>query len=193
MRRLVLALAVLGCALSTASAQVTVGATPVHHGVLDVRPARGTFDPEGGTATLKVGRWKLIITPDSNGIYPDQETVVIAIGEQSFSLPPGSLRASRNGKVFSYRAPKGDASPVPQPIRSLRIKRARDGSYAVRFSLVGIDLSQLILQDPVCMPTAVLVGDDDGFTGVSYSRPTFESRRLKVPSDCDVGNDWPWA
>jgi hypothetical protein len=124
--------------------------------------------------------------------------VIVAIGENSFMLEAGMLRPSRSGKVFSYRAPRnGD----PQPIRSLRLKRQRDGSYTVRFSLTGVDLSMLILSDPVCLPTALLVGDDDGFLGVLFTRKACDkvplgrpcrARRVDIPRDCTI-ETWPWA
>jgi hypothetical protein len=191
MRRIALALLAVACGVSGAAGQIAVGATPQFHGALEVRPAHGSFDPASGTASVKVRGWRLQLYSTSNGIYPDKETVEVAIGEQAFMLPPGSLRVSRKGKMFSFRAPKTEA-PSMQPIRSLRIQQKRDG-YMIRFTVTGIDLSTLLLQDPVCMPTAILIGDDDGFSGVEYSRPTFSSRRLNVPSDCNIGNDWPWA
>jgi hypothetical protein len=192
MRCIVLALIAVACGVSTSAGQIAVGATPQYHGALDVRPAHGSFDPKSGTASVKVRGWRWQLYSTSNGIYPDKETVEVAIGEQAFMLPPGSLRVSRKGKMFSFRAPKTEG-PSMQPIRSLRIQKKPDG-YLVRFTVTGVDLSTLLLQDPVCMPTAILIGDDDGFSGVQYSRPTFSSHRLKVPSDCSVGDDdWPWA
>ena len=188
MRALSSALLILGLAVP-ASAQIATSATPVYHGVLDVQRAHGTIDPATGTATVKVGRWRFLVRDVSNGIYPDLEPIDIAIGEQNFTLPAGTLRAKRRGRVFFFRAPKADTM---QPVRLLRITRLGDHTYAVRFTLQGVELSQLILQDPVCMPTAVLVGDDDAFAGVLYTRPTFESHRLTIPSDCPIGTDWPW-
>jgi hypothetical protein len=186
---LALALVALAGSVSVAAAQVADGAVPEFHDPLEILPGRGTFDRETGMATLKVKRWRLQIIPQSNGIYPDQETIVLAIGEQTFTLPPGSLRVSRKGKVFTYRAPKSDTS---QPIRLLRFERKLDG-YRIRFKLSGLDLSELLRQDPICMPTAIIVGDDDGFLGAQFTRPNFDSRRVRLPSDCNVGNDWPWA
>jgi len=54
-----------------------------------------------------------------------------------------------------------------------------------------VDLSQLVLSNPVCQPLAVIVGDDDGFTGADLmTRPAF-SRHVAVPRACSV-NTWPW-
>jgi hypothetical protein len=180
--------AVLACASGVARAQVSQGATPIYHGLLFMRPSHGSIDPETGSAEVKARRWRLVLTPDSDGIYPDLEPVVVAIGENTFMLPAGTLHASRRGRVFSYRALRTDT----QAFRSFRIRRRRDGSYAVRFVVRGVDLSKLVLQDPLCLPTAVIVGDDDGFSGVTYSRPGFESRRLLIPSKCAV-DSWPWT
>src|SRR5204863_8295070 len=116
---------VLTLAAATARAQISTTATPVYHGTLRIlRPAVGTFDAATGNGTLRVRRWRLGLREDSNGIFPDQEPVVVALGEESFRLEAGSLTRSRNGKVFRYQAPH-DAGP--RGIRSIRIaQRARD-------------------------------------------------------------------
>ena len=56
-------------------------------------------------------RWRLGLREDSNGIFPDQEPIVVALGEESFRLEAGSLTRSRNGKVFRYQAPH-DGHPL---------------------------------------------------------------------------------
>ena len=181
---------VLTLAAATARAQISTTATPVYHGTLRIlRPAVGTFDTATGIGTLRVRRWRLGLREDSNGIFPDQEPVVVALGEESFRLEAGSLTRSRNGKVFRYQAPH-DAGP--RGIRSIRIaQRARD-SYLISLTLIGIDMSQLLLRNPVCQPLAVIVGDDDGFTGADLmTRPAF-SRHVAVPRACSV-NTWPWT
>ena len=99
------------------------------------------------------------------------------------------LKASRNGRVFTYRAPRGTPAPA---VKLLRLKLRRDGWYGVDLTLTGVDLTRLMVEDPVCLPTAIIIGDDDGFSGVSFTRRNFFSRRVKIPSDCDTGS-WPWA
>ena len=80
---------------------------------------------------------------------------------------------------------------LPRGIRSFRIARRASGIYLVSFTLTGVDLSQLVLNNPVCQPLAVIVGDDDGFTGADLmTRPAF-SRHVAVPRACSV-NTWPW-
>ena len=184
--------AALGVALTLAAAtgraQISTSATPVYHGKLRIlRPAVGTFDTATGIGTLHVRRWRFELKQGSNGIFPDQEPVVVALGDESFRLDAGSLTRSRNGKVFRYQAPH-DA----RGIRSFRIARRASGIYVLSFTLIGVDLSQLVLENPVCRPLAVIVGDDDGFTGADLmTRPAF-SRHLAVPRACPV-NTWPWA
>jgi len=179
----------LTLAAATARAQISTGATPVYHGTLRIlRPGVGTFDTATGIGTLRVRRWRFELKQDSNGIFPDQEPVVVALGDESFRLEAGSLTRSRNGKVFRYQAPH-DAGP--RGIRSFRIARRASGIYLVSFTLTGVDLSQLVLNNPVCQPLAVIVGDDDGFTGADLmTRPAF-SRHVAVPRACSV-NTWPW-
>ena len=191
--RLALAVALVAVvSLSRASAQPATTATPNYHGVLDILAARGTISPDTGIATLKIRRWRLLLTQDSNGIFPDQEPTLIALAENNFYLPAGSLKASRGGRVFRYRAPR-DAGP--RALRSLYITRRPDGAYLVSFTLTGVELSRLTIQDRDCVPMALIVGDDDGFAGARLRRPSFETRRLLVTGDCtaDLNGAWPWA
>jgi hypothetical protein len=63
----------------------------------------------------------------------------------------------------------------------------------VAFTLVGIDLSTLVLSYPFCSPMAILVGDDDGFSGVQFDRPGgFNGSRVKIDGTCNPGSGWPW-
>src|SRR5439155_18086536 len=94
--------------------------------------------------------------------------------------------APRQGVPVSRPADAG-----PRGFRFFRIARRANGSYRVRFTLIGIDLSALVLQTPVCQPMAVIVGDDDGFTGAFLTRPHFK-RHVAIPHACDPRNDWPW-
>jgi len=172
-----------------ASAQPTTKATPIYHGILDILAARGTISPDTGIASLRIRRWRLLLSPDSNGIFPDQEPTVIALAENSFYLTAGSLKASRGGRVFRYRAPRNAG---PRSVRSLRITGRRDGTYLVSFTLTGVELSRLTIQNRDCVPMAVIVGDDDGFGGARLRRPSFATRQLLLPGGCDVSGDWPW-
>src|SRR5262249_715688 len=145
-----------------------------------------------GDATMKVNRWVFRLGPSvsgepSNGIDPANELVQISLGEETFLVPAGSFRASSNGKRFAYRS-KG----TTRGGRTRRISRPPDGAYPVRFTLMGVDLSQLTLEFPICRPFAVIVGDDDGFTGLDLTRHGFNSKRFEVKGFCDVGGDWPW-
>jgi hypothetical protein len=65
----------------------------------------------------------------------------------------------------------------------------------VIFKIVGADLSGLIIGDPpLCLPFAVIIGNDDGFSGVSFDRPKpYPSRLLTIPGFCTSETEWPWA
>jgi hypothetical protein len=182
------ALAVALTLAGPARAQISTSATPIYHGELDIRPAVGTIDGSTGIGTLHVRGWRLVLAETSNGIFPDREPVVVALGEESFMLPAGSLTRSRSGRVFRYHAAAGAG---PRGFTSFRIARRANGSYRVTFTLIGIDMSPLVLATPVCQPMAVIVGDDDGFRGALLSRPNFK-RRVFIPRGCDASNDWPW-
>ena len=179
----------LAAAVSTTRAQISTSATPVYHGTLKIiRPAVGKLDKATGMGMLRVRGWRWELKKGSNGIFPGQEPIVVALGDESFRLDAGALTPSPNGKGFRYRAPAGAG---PRAIRSFRITRRTDGSYVVSFTLIGVDMSPLVLTDPVCQPLAVIVGDDDGFTGADLmTRPPFSSH-VAIPHACTV-NTWPW-
>lgn len=172
-----------------AAAQVSTGpASPVYHGGLTIRPAHGVINEDTGSASFTAGPWVLSPVNESNGVFPSQEPILIAIGEESFRIEPGMVKANRKGRKFTYRAPRG----LTRGIRQLRIQLQRDGSYAFRFSLRNVDLSRMRISDPVCVPMALIIGDDDGFSGVDLTSNGF-SRRLTVRGRCDVGDSWPWV
>jgi hypothetical protein len=170
-------------------------AAPIYHGVLSVRPARGGFDKNGGDASLRVRNWNLRLTTDSNGIYPDREPVQIDVGDtEQFFVPAGEVRVSKNGKRFTYRN-----AATSRGVRALNIRRLKndpDGTvrYRIAFSLVGVNLSSLVVSFPICTPLAVIVGDDDGFSGVEFDRPGgFSGSKVRVTGACNSASDWPWA
>src|SRR5439155_25295582 len=75
-----LALLLLACLARGVAAQEAL-----YHGVLTVNPAKGTLDLATGNAVLKVPRWRFDISPDDpDGIFPDQEPVLVAMGEETF-------------------------------------------------------------------------------------------------------------
>ena len=133
-------------------------------------------------------RWVFFLTPVSDGIHPDREPTLIALGEDNFLIPAGALRPSRGGTVFAYRGPR---APDGRRVRSFRLSRKpHDGFYTVSFKLEGANLTRLQFEDPLCLPLAVIVGDDDGFLGVELTSPSFRSRRVVIPKICLGG--WPW-
>jgi hypothetical protein len=151
--------------------------SPVHHGELTIRPARGRIDRDTGESTLTVKRWFFLPTVDSNGLAPADEPVLIALGESDrFTVEARALKAARNGRTFTYRNPK-----TQRGVRSLRLQRSKSGVWRVQFQVVGAELSRLTLEYPFCQPLAVIIGDDDGFSGVEIDRPDgFTGSRLKV-------------
>jgi hypothetical protein len=197
MRTLLVAAIVLVAGLRIASSQEPPGGPPVYHGLLDITPAgHGVIDRTNGDATLTVHGWRYIVADDTNGLRPESERLIIAIGsgQNDLYLPPGALRPDRKARVFRYRAPRDahDAMPQADPrIRFFRMARRSDGTYRVSFRVRGVELSSLNFNDPVCVPLAVIVGDDDGFATGDASSPTFNSRRVTLSSGiCKAG--WPW-
>jgi len=186
MPRRILALLVLALLPTAARAQTP---RPVHHGCLFVRFASGPFDTSDGVGGLRIPGWQFTRAAGSDGIFPASEPVEIFLAENQFFLDAGALHASRNGRVFSYRAPKGT---TPPGIKKLRIKARKDGVYSARFTLTGLQLEQLVNADGFCLPMALIIGDDDFFSGVRMIRPgsLATSQRIGISSSC-VPNDWP--
>jgi hypothetical protein len=167
---------------TVASAQV-----PVYHGLLRIAQAgRGRIDLNTGDATFAIRGWEFLISADSNGIDPASERVLIAVGEEQLLLPAGQLRASKNGKRFTYRGSTG--------IRALKIVRNTPSSLRIQAKLADVNLSRLVISDPpLCLPFALIIGDDDGFQGVTFDRPKpFPSTRITLPGFCETPDDWPW-
>ena len=179
--RTVIAVAILA---STATAQIA----PIFHGVLDVRPAAGTLDRHTGDGTLKIHRWRFLPAPTSNGIFPGEEDLLVAVGDNNFFLPAGSLLTIGGGRMFRYRAPRDAPSGG---IRSFRLSRRSGGAWVMAFTLTGLAVPRLLTENPICVPSAVIIGDDDAFSGAKLTSPTFRSRRLAVASRCDASG-WPW-
>jgi hypothetical protein len=168
---------------------------PLYHGSLQIRTARGTVDRSKGTGSLRVNNWDLVLVSDSNGIFPDREPVIIAIGEtERLVIPAGELKPSKNGKQFTFRNPKVDRGVRFFQIRQLKTAPGdTNARYRVRFNLVGIDLSGLLIEYPLCKSLAVIVGDDDGFEGVWFDRPGgFNGHKVKTDGTCPPA-DWPWV
>jgi hypothetical protein len=161
------------------------------HGQLSVaRAARGTIDLDSGNASFKVKNWGLILANESNGVNPASEPFTIGIAEDRILLPAGQLKASKNGKRFSYRD-----KTVDRGIQELKLVMTPGGPIKVSFKVVGIDMSGLLIGDPpLCLPFAIIIGDDDGFSGVSFDRPKpYPSRLLTIPGSCKDETSWPWA
>src|SRR5438128_4110000 len=80
----------LWCA-GTSAAQVQPPVVkPVFHGVLQLVPATGRMNRNAGTGTLVIRGWSFIPNPDSNGVFPDREPVLIALGNDSFLMRAGT-------------------------------------------------------------------------------------------------------
>jgi hypothetical protein len=181
---------VLAMACAVAAPSLARGQTHTHGQLSVARAARGTIDLDSGNATFKVKNWGLVLASNSNGVNPAEEPFTIGIAEERFLIPGGQLKASKNGKRFRYR----DKS-IDRGIQDLKIVMTAGGPIRVSFKVVGADLSGLIIGDPpLCLPFAVIIGDDDGFSGVSFDRPKpYPSRLLTIPGSCKDTTEWPWA
>lgn len=187
--------AALVLAAAVAGGPVAAQLRPVFHGVLSVKGGAGRLDQTAGIGSLRVKKWVFNLSLDSDGIAPASEPIVVGIGDNDqLVIPAGQMKASRNGRRFTYRNPG-----IPRGVRALTMKRlqdAPDGSmrYAVALSVAGADLSKLVTNSPSCVPLAVIVGDDDGFSGVDIERPRILTGggRLRVLGACSDVGDWPW-
>ncbi len=184
MGRVVLGIVLAAALVGTASAQ------PTHHGDLRVvRAGKGKLDLSSGQATFAFRGWELVPSSDSDGINPATEPISIGVAEERFLIPAGQLRVSKNGKRFRYSA------PTARGVEKLLLVKLPTGAYRVTLKLSGVDLSTLLAQEPpVCLSFAVIIGNDDGFTGVSFDRPKpYPSKLLTLPGFCTSNTSWPWA
>jgi hypothetical protein len=182
---------VLLLVLAPVAGAVSDVAIPVHHGELHVKRARGRFDRTSGLGTITVRGWVLKLGSGSDGIVPDEEPLVVAIGDDSFRLPARALR--RKGKrTYRYRA----RGRVTRGVQKLRMRQQTDDTWIVDFTVRAVPLYRLTTEAPVCLATAIIVGDDDGFAGVQFDNPGFPvkpTKRLVVdPVDC-TADGWPWV
>jgi hypothetical protein len=164
---------------------------PVYHGILGVRPAGGGIDRDTGVIGLNVAKWNFRLDPGSDGLFPADEPVVIALGEtEQFLLPAGSLVPNAKGTRFTYRNPD---RKVARGIRLFQVWQLKDGTWNVKFKIAGLQASRLTFEFPVCESMAVIIGDDDGFTGVELTRPGgLSGKRVKLRGACDDVEGWPW-
>jgi len=168
-----------------------LAAPPVYHGVLGIRPAGGSIDQDSGVIGLNVGKWNFRLDPSSDGLFPADEPVLIALGDtEQFLLPAGSLVPNARATRFTYRNP---GKKIARGIRLFRVWQAKDGTWNVKFKVAGIQASRLTFEYPVCEKMAVIIGDDDGFTGVELTRPGgLAGKRVKLRGACDDIEGWPW-
>jgi hypothetical protein len=186
-------LATASGAAPESQAQRSSTAIPVFHGDLFLARGAGRIDAASGAATFSVRHWRVELADGSNGIFPTEEPVVVAFGEDRFRLEAGALEADRKGTRFRFRAAK-DANP--RGIVAMTIRRLSATAYDVSFRVADVQLFPLTQNAPICMPSAVIVGDDDGFTGVAFDRPGFperRTRRLTVLRKRCTATAWPWT
>jgi len=112
---------VLVVTAATARAQISTSATPIYHGELDILPAVGTIDGNTGIGTLRVRGWRLVLADTSNGIFPDREPVVVALGEESSCSPRDRSRARVTARCFA-------TTPPPVPDRAASTPSASRGA-----------------------------------------------------------------
>jgi hypothetical protein len=154
-----------------------------------VRAGRGQINLDSGQASFRVVGWEIIPSSTSNGIDPGTEPLTIAIGDQErFLIPPGEMKVLRKGKRFLYKA------KTDRGVQLLKLAWTPAGTLKMTLKIAGVDLSPLVnAEPPICLSMAVIIGDDDGFAGVSFDRPKpFPSRLLTIPGFC-TPQDWPWA
>ncbi|HEV7734776.1 MAG TPA: hypothetical protein VGR62_21580 [Candidatus Binatia bacterium] len=163
---------------------------PVFNGYLKIRPAGGSMNAKTGVSALNIQRWTWTLRPESNGLEPDLEPLIVGIGDtERLVLPAGLLKRSKNGRKFIYRD-----RTVTRGVRSVRLWRGKSSTvWQVKLQLVGLDLSRLQFLFPDCLPTAVIVGDDDGFSGVEFDLPNGRyGGRVKATGFCETDGEWPW-
>ena len=105
--------------------------------------------------------------------------------------PPGS----RVENVLDEMGQGLSAGSRKRAEANLAKARTRDSLQAFEKLTHVVDGQRRIIGDPpLCLPFAVIIGDDDGFSGVSFDRPKpYPSRLLTIPGFCKDTTEWPWA
>jgi len=179
-------------ALLVSSVKPLWAGVPIFHGQLAIGAARTTIDDASGNVVMTVRNF--LFRPDlsSNGMFPAEEPITIGLGIDSLVLPAGALVPNKKGTKFTYRSPGGRE----RDIVFFRMSLTPSGDWKVKFKVIGMSLSQLTIVSPMCESLAVIVGDDDAFSGVTLARKTnlfgeFVGKRVKLQGAC-TPEDWPW-
>ncbi len=183
MVRVLVALVLAAAAAAHAQTQIDAGQLRIN------RAGRGTINLDSGQASFKVVDWEIIPPSDTKGMDPVNQPVTIAIGDgERFLIPTGTIKARAKGKRFVYKA------KTERGVQLLKLAWTPAKTLKMTLKIAGVDLSPVVIGDPpVCLPMAVVIGDEDGFSGVSFDRPKpFPSRLLTIPGFC-TPQDWPWA
>jgi hypothetical protein len=180
--------AVLALALLAAGRPAEAQSELAHGDLRVVRAGRGKIDLDTGQAGFGFRGWEFLPADESDGMDPANELVTIGVADEKFLIPVGAIKASKNGRRWTYR------SKTTRGVQRLKLALTSAGTYKVTLKVAGVDLSTLVITDPpVCLSFAVIIGNDDGFTGVSFDRPKpFPSKLLTLPGFCVETTDWPW-
>jgi prolipoprotein diacylglyceryltransferase len=167
--------------LALAAAQPAIALDAQFISTLAVRPARGRLDIATGQMTLEVRRWHWVPAAGSDGIDPAGELITLMLGSDTILLPAGAVTEPRPGR-YAYR----DRSAT-HGFTQLRMKRGSNGSWLVSFRVAGMDQIQLVSQFALCVPLALVIGNDAGVSGVDLDRPRgAESPRVKLRGFCQI-------
>ena len=90
--------------------------------------------------------------------------------------------------MLSYHAPRNTGSGI----LSLRLRYisgpgalvSSRGVYGLRFTLRGLNLAPLDAEDSLCLPMAVIVGDDEGSLLALLTSPSPQSGHFSISGDC---------
>jgi hypothetical protein len=148
---------------------------------LAVRPASGKLDITSGLMGLEIHRWRWVPAAGSDGIDPASEAITLMVGTDTILLPAGAVAESRPGR-YSHR----DRSAT-RGFTRLRMKRGADGAWIVSLRVAGMDETPLVNQVTVCVPFAMVIGNDAGVSGVDLDRPRgVDSPRVKLRGFCQI-------
>lgn len=183
MGRVLAALVLMAASAAHAQTQIDAGQLRIN------RAGRGTINLDSGQASFKVVGWEIVPPSDTKGMDPATQPVTIAIGDgERFLIPSGTIKVLAKGKRYLYKA------KTDRGVQLLKLAWTPAKTLKMTLKIAGVDLSQVVIADPpVCVSMAVIIGDEDGFSGVSFDRPKpFPSRLLTIPGFC-TPQDWPWA
>lgn len=142
-----------------------------------INKAEIKFNDDPNSDKFKV-QGEFTLGPNTDGIDPANEEVVVGVGPSSMAIPAGSFMVK--GNKFEFKGVVGDIDV------KMKIKEVDIGVYEFKVKADGVDLTGLI--NP--MDVSLAIGDDTGTVTVSLEgKLKFKAQREDEDDDDNDGDE----